>query len=63
MYPNHAKAGSILEPDKAQSVVLMPGLRISQSVSKSSEVFGHLDENSGKADFSDSNGQNWTSSV
>ncbi|KAL0885877.1 hypothetical protein Bca101_009860 [Brassica carinata] len=63
MYPNKARAGSVLEPDKAQSVVLTLGLWTSQSVCENSEVFGQLEEHSDKAEFSDSNGRNWTSVV
>ena len=63
MYPNKARIGSVFEPDKAPSVGLTLGLLDRPFGLLKLRMFGQLDENPGKAEFSDSDGRIRTSVV
>ena len=57
MYPIKARNGSVFEPNKAPSVGLTLGLLDRPFGLLKLRMFGQLDENPGKAEFSDSDGR------
>ncbi|KAL0667905.1 hypothetical protein Bca4012_030609 [Brassica carinata] len=63
MYPIKARNGSVFEPNKARSVDLTLGLLDRPFGLLKLRMFGQLDENPGKAKFSDSDGRIRTSVV
>ncbi|KAF3581886.1 hypothetical protein DY000_02030897 [Brassica cretica] len=63
MYPIKARNGSVFEPNKAPSVGLTLGLLDRPFGLLKLRMFGQLDENPGKAEFSDSDGRIRTSVV
>ncbi|KAF3604434.1 hypothetical protein F2Q69_00036212 [Brassica cretica] len=63
MYLIKARNGSVIEPDKAPSVGLTLGLLDKPFSLLKLRMFGQLDENPGKAEYSDSDGRIRTSVV
>ncbi|KAF2557228.1 hypothetical protein F2Q68_00013979 [Brassica cretica] len=63
MYPIKARNGSVFEQDKAPSAGLTFGLLDRPFGLLKLRIFGQLDENPGKAEFSDSDGRIRTSVV